>query len=639
MKYGFTKIATANFPVKIGDCEGNTKNILNIISSLKNSDIDVVVFPELCLTGATCGDLFFQSTLLDGVLNQLKTIKSYSTDIDTIFIIGAPILNSGVLYNCGIVFYKGEIIGIVPKTHLTSKESRIFSEKKDTFLMDFPALDSLQIPFGPNVLFVNKSSSSFSISVEFSSSMFSLIPHSVYAVEAGANLICVMGAIGEEIGVSKSIETTLKDLSLRCSCSYALSMAGIGESTTDEVFTGQSFIVEDGCVLMKSNKYETGIFPAIIDLDKLSSLNIKKKNRDVSKNSSFISVLWGDKIKDTLDIPKGTFNSSPFLSTNSVDCLSDYKEAFDIQVNGLMSRIRHTGSSHIVLGISGGLDSSLAILVMVEAMNRLGRSHSDIVAVSMPCFGTTDRTKNNAEKLSNLLGCNFREINIGKSVLQHFKDIGHDPNVFNSVFENTQARERTQVIMDVANQVGGFVVGTGDLSELAQGWCTYNGDHMSMYAVNADIPKTFIRPLIRYIISNYYSRDKEISNVLEDICATPVSPELLPTSKDGDLIQETEKSIGPYELHDFTLFYMMKYGFSPKKIFFMECLAFKDKYDEATIKSWMKSFYKRFFSQQFKRSCMTDGPKIFSLNLSPRGGLSMPSDATATLWLNEIDAL
>ncbi len=638
--YGFVRVGAAVPKLEVANCKYNAQEILNLIKQANQENIKVLVFPELCLTAYTCGDLFFQQTLIDNSLAALKYIAENTKYIDMIIALGLPISTDNQLFNCAVVLDKGKILGVVPKTHVPNYsefyEKRWFSSSKE-LISNTINLCGQQVPIGANLLFKDEKNN-LCIGVEVCEDLWAALPPSSYLSVNGANIILNLSASNETVAKNDYRCCLISQQSARCMCAYVYSSAGCYESTTDLVFSGHSIIAEDGTIIEESEKFSLDSQLIFNDVD------VERLNADRKKINTFMDSYNGvnnyNEICFQLDKNKffelkRSINPLPFVPSDVKLKDKRCEEIFAIQVAGLAKRIKHTNAKTVVVGISGGLDSTLALLVCVKTCDYLSIDRKNILGITMPGFGTTDRTYLNAINLMKALSISTKEIGIADACLKHFEDISHDKNVHDTTYENTQARERTQILMDIANKENGFVVGTGDLSELALGWATYNGDHMSMYAVNSSIPKTLVRSLVQYIAS---CLDEEARNILLDILDTPVSPELLPPNEDGEIKQKTEDLVGPYELHDFYLYYMVRFGFSPKKIFYLAQTAF-NQYDNETILKWLKAFYKRFFTQQFKRSCMPDGPKVGSICLSPRGDWRMPSDASYTLWLDELNDL
>jgi NAD+ synthase (glutamine-hydrolysing) len=633
MKDGFIKIACATPDLKVGDCDYNTDKIIEMIKEACSKGVKIICFPELSITGYTCGDLFLQSALLKSAEQNLLRILSETVNMDIISIVGLPIEYVGKLYNCAAVIFSGKILGIVPKTNIPNYsefyETRHFTSGIDT--SEENIIPDIHCPFGTNQLFRCENMPELTFGIEICEDLWVGDSPSVRLAKNGAAIIFNLSASDEIIGKAEYRRTIVKAKSGSLLCAYAYADAGIGESTQDMVFAGHNIIAENGSVLAESKLFDSSMTVADIDVFRLSSERRRCNTFTYANDIKCISTFYM-KLNDT---PlERSFPRLPFVPSVKSDLDSRCEEILTMQAVGLMTRLRHIGCKNVVIGLSGGLDSTLALIVTVHAFDMLRLDRSGIHAITMPCFGTTDRTYNNACTLANAYGASLEEINIRDSVNQHFRDISHNPDVHDVTYENSQARERTQILMDKANQLGGIVIGTGDLSELALGWATYNGDHMSMYAVNASIPKTLVRWLVNYEAE--ISADT-LKAVLLDVLDTPVSPELLPPEKDGTIAQKTEDLVGPYELHDFFLYYMMRFGFNPAKIFRIACISFEGKYSPEIIMKWLKKFYWRFFSQQFKRSCLPDGPKVGSVTLSPRGDFRMPSDASVHIWIKELE--
>ncbi len=641
MKYGFLKVACATPVVKVADCHYNSQQISKMIKQCEKKKVKLVVFPELCITGYTCGDLFLQDTLLKVALQELDVLAKMTKDLEITAVVGLPMMKQQKLYNVAAVIHDGKILGIVPKSTIPNYsefyEGRYFCQGESR--IEQVKVAGEDIPFGTNLLFTCREIPLFTLAVEICEDIWTVIPPSSHHALAGATIIANCSASNETTGKDDYRRDLVKNQSARLLAAYLYSDAGAGESTTDVVYSGHNMIVENGTMLGESKMFiqDNHIVVSEIDLGRLEAerrrtMSFQTKNRE---NYEVICFSLKHQDPEDLEVTELTrfIDKAPFVPSDSLMREHRCNTVFDIQACGLKKRLEHTNSKSAVIGISGGLDSTLALLVTVKAFDMLGKTREDIIAVTMPCFGTTDRTYQNAVTLTKLLGVTLREIPINEAVLLHFRDIGHEATVHDVTFENSQARERTQILMNIANQVHGMVIGTGDMSELALGWATYNGDHMSMYGVNCSVPKTLVRYLVEYYSS--LEENKEIKAVLWDILDTPVSPELLPP-EDGEITQKTEDIVGPYELHDFFLYYVMRFGYSPKKIYHMACYAFKGDYKEAVILKWLTVFYRRFFSQQYKRSCLPDGPKVGSVALSPRGDLRMPSDACVQLWQEEL---
>lgn len=654
MKDGFIKVAACTPEIQVADVDFNVDKIISQLEKCREEGVKVAVFPELCITGYTCQDLFFQNALLDKAMKCVVKIAKTTADSDMLVAVGVPVRANGKLYNCAAVIQDGEVRAFVPKTHLPNYnefyEARHFAPYRgECAAIDLREYGQLEfIPPMEQTVFVCEEIPELVVGFELCEDLWVADPVSNYLAKAGATLICNLSASDEVIGKDSYRRQLVSNQSARLVAGYIYCSAGDGESTQDMVFSGHNIIAENGSILAESRLFENGITISEIDFKKLA-FERRKISTYPESNSVwdqlneiykpyFLDVLPVDYITFDMCDTKLTrkFSKTPFIPANQAERNERCHLILQMQSHGLMKRIAHTHSKTVVIGISGGLDSTLALLVCVMAMDLLKRPHTDIVAVTMPCFGTTKRTRSNAEILCDALEVTFREVDISKAVLQHFEDIGHDYNDHSVVFENGQARERTKVLMNIANQVSGMVVGTGDLSELALGWATYNGDHMSMYGVNASIPKTLVRHIVQYYGDTCTS--DTLRNVLYDILDTPVSPELLPTDESGtEMTQKTEDLVGPYELHDFFLYYGIRWGFEPSKVKRLAKYAFEGNYPDEVIDKWLKTFYRRFFSQQFKRSCLPDGAKIGSVTLSPRGDWRMPSDAVAKLWLEDID--
>lgn len=643
MQYGFVKVAAATPEIKVADCPYNTNAVLTLWRQAEAQGCQLVVFPELVLTGYTCSDLFLQPVLLNGCLEGLQTLLEASKAMQSVAVVGAPLVHEGKLFNCAIVLQQGEVLGIVPKTSLPTYgefyEQRHFTPAPQQTYLYTDALASIGLtdtaPFGTQQLFQCKEQPGFTFAVEICEDLWSPLPPSTQHAMNGANIIVNLSASNELIGKADYRRQLVSGQSARLLCGYVYANAGYGESTTDVVFSGHNIIAENGTILAESQLFTIGLTISEIDVDKLQQERRKLNTfpLDAAQKDYFHSVFSQTKRLQPLS---RAIDPTPFVPADAEHRAERCELILSIQAQGLKKRLVHSWSKTAVIGISGGLDSTLALLVAARAMDLLERPRTDIVAVTMPCFGTTSRTRSNAELLCQELGVTFRTVDIGNTVKAHFADIGHDFDDHSVTFENGQARERTQVLMDIANQTNGMVVGTGDLSELALGWATYNGDHMSMYGVNASVPKTLVRHIVRYVADT--TDQAKLRATLLDILDTPVSPELLP-AKDGEIAQKTEDLVGPYELHDFFLYYAVRWAFPPKKIYYLAQHAFAGQYDNTTILHWLRTFYRRFFNQQFKRSCLPDGPKVGSVALSPRGDWRMPSDAVSALWLAEVDAL
>ena len=699
MKDGFIKVAAGTPDVQVADCEFNAAEIIKMVREMEAEGAKVMVFPELCITAYTCGDLFWQENLLEEAKVQLVRIAEETADVDAIIFVGLPLEYKGKLYNVAAGLNHGEILGFVPKTYLPNYnefyEARYFTsgedvdgtvtirrseyglhhdeemtdedvefgleaelealEEEDSFeeleeIDEEPdyidedeteEFDEVDVPISSNILFICQEMPKLKIAAEICEDLWVPNPPSVGHAYHGANLIVNLSASDEVVGKDSYRKSLVSAQSARLLCGYIYATAGEGESTQDVVYGGHNLIAENGTILAESRRFVNGALYADLDIHRLDNErrrmttcrfapDLAPEGQDVFYNEVYFNAGRG------VTPLTRKFDSRPFVPGIKEERERRCDEILNIQAMGLKKRLAHIHCQNAVIGLSGGLDSTLALLVTVRAFDMLGMPREKITAVTMPCFGTTDRTYNNACQLSECLGATLKEVNIREAVNLHFRDIGHDPEVHDVTYENGQARERTQILMDIANQSGGIVIGTGDLSELALGWATYNGDHMSMYAVNASVPKTLVRHLVRYYADT--CEDAKLSEILLDILDTPVSPELLPP-KDGVISQKTEDLVGPYELHDFFLYYMLRWTFPPKKIFRLAQNAFAGEYDDETILKWLKTFYRRFFMQQFKRSCLPDGPKVGSVAVSPRGDLRMPSDACAKLWMKQIEEL
>ncbi|MDH3997845.1 MAG: NAD(+) synthase [Desulfuromonadales bacterium] len=639
---GMVRVAAVSPELKVADVAFNLAAIEDAVLHASSLGVQIVVFPELALTGYTCGDLFYQQSLLEQVRKGLQSLAELSDRVEMTLVVGAPVRQSGRLFNAAVVMSHGNVCGVVPKTYLPNTqefyEERWFSSAVDSTDDQLLWLDDAP-PFGSDILFSVEGMRDALFGVEICEDGWVANPPSGQMAAAGATLLLNLSASPEILGKCQYRRALVTSQSARCLAAYLYASAGPGESSTDLVFSGHSLIAENGQLLAETSRFEFTSRMAIADIDVQRLTHERLRNNSYAASqaeSSFlvVPVQVAEREAETLHRP---LTKTPFVPTDDSERQARCEEIFAIQTTGLMKRLMHTDSRKVVLGISGGLDSTLALLVTVKAFDRLEWPRQGIVAVTMPGFGTTNRTRGNAEALAENLGVRLQTINIDAAVMQHFADIGQDPQQHDITYENSQARERTQILMDMANQLGGLVIGTGDLSELALGWATYNGDHMSMYGVNASVPKTLVRYLIEWCAEAEFSGP--VAETLRDVCATPVSPELLPPDANGDISQKTEEHVGPYELHDFFLFQMVRNQFAPRKVYDLACRAFGDEYDGKTILRWLKVFYQRFFAQQFKRSCLPDGPKVGTVSLSPRGDWRMPSDASAALWLAELDAL
>jgi len=644
MNYGFVKVASAIPQVKVADCTHNSKEITSMIFQAEKAHVELLVFPELSITGCTCGELFKQRTLLDNAKKALLTIVDETRECDVISIVGLPYEYRNMVFNMAAVIHRGKIKNFLPKSNLSPQEKNWFMGGEclgDEFYRIERSEEIRYACINKPVVF---STPNFKFAVEFQDEFTNILPTSPLKSLYGADIIACMGANIEYIGHHSYVNQLMQVHSKRCTCAYVYASSGYGESTTDGVYGGSALIYENGELLQENERFQ--MEPQLI----ITEIDVEKLRNRKLKNSDFLRPDFHDLTKhledeeintehdkESADIPlTRSICPTPFIPQGE-ELDERCREVFNIQVAGLCKRIEHTHCQTAVVGISGGLDSTLALLVCAKAFDKLGRSRKEIVGITMPGFGTTGRTYNNALHLMQSLGVTIREISIKEACIQHFSDIGHDINTHDVTYENSQARERTQILMDVANQLNGMVIGTGDLSELALGWATYNGDHMSMYGVNAGVPKTLIQSLVAWIARHHV--DEASATTLMDIIDTPISPELIPADEQGNIKQKTEDLVGPYELHDFFIYHFIRNGFSPKKIFYLAKHAFDGKYNDEVIKKWLTTFCRRFFNQQFKRSCLPDGPKVGSVSLSPRGDWQMPSDACSTEWLKECEEM
>ncbi len=631
---GFVKVAAATPQVRVADCGFNAKAIISLMGEAAKQGVKILVFPELCVTSYSCQDLFFQSALLDGALLALDDIADATEGLDMLVIAGCPLRFGGELYNCAVVLKDGQVLGAIPKKFLPNYnefyEMRQFVPAPEGEY--FITLFGKEVPFGTELLFCCEEMPELILGVEICEDLWSPEPPSISLALHGATIIANLSASNETIGKTEYRRDLVSGQSARLLCGYVFASAGNGESTGDLVFGGHDIVAENGVILKESELYQNGLTVSEIDVSRLCYERRRnttfRARPDGVRRVSFSMKITKTELSRNVD-------AMPFVPDSSDEKHRRCRDILLMQAHGLAKRIKHTCCKTLVIGISGGLDSTLALLVCTEAMKILGRPMTDIITVTMPCFGTTKRTRSNAEALCEELGTTLRVIDITKSVRQHFDDIGHDESVHDVTYENSQARERTQVLMDIANAENGLVVGTGDLSELALGWATYNGDHMSMYGVNVSVPKTLVRHIVKYYAGSTDS--KKLSEVLTSVYETPVSPELLPADENGEIAQITEDLVGPYELHDFFLYNAIRWGFPPKKVFRLAEYAFKGSYDRDVILKWLKVFYRRFFAQQFKRSCLPDGVKVGSVSLSPRGDWRMSSDSSSALWLSELE--
>lgn len=637
MKQGFVKVAAATPDIKVADVSYNTEQICKLIDETVANGAKIVVFPELCVTGYTCGDLFFQDILLERAKEALNEIAVYTKNKDALIFVGVPLAINGKLYNVAAALNRGKIIGLVTKTFLPNYsefyEMRTFQAGPEEARVIL--YEGEQVAFGPQILFKEKDMEGLIVSAEVCEDVWSPIPPSIMAATAGATILVNCSASSETYGKDGYRTSLISGQSARMIAGYVYANAGAGESTTDLVFGGHNIIAENGTVLKESRRYMNDVIYSEIDVHRL--LNERRKNTTFQQMSGkhFLVTVPFEIEKEETELTRN-ISQMPFIPEDEKERDECCEEILMIQALGLKKRLQHANCKNVVIGISGGLDSTLALLVAVKTFDMIGIDRKNIMAVTMPCFGTTDRTYQNACSLIEKLGVTLREISIREAVKNHFKDINQKEDLFDITYENAQARERTQVLMDIANMENGMVIGTGDMSELALGWATYNGDHMSMYGVNASIPKTFVRFIVKYCALE--CEDQVLQKVLLDILDTPISPELLP-AKEGEIEQKTEDVVGPYELHDFYLYYMLRYGYEPSKIYRLAKKAFSGVYEDETILKWLKNFCRRFFAQQFKRSCLPDGPKVGTVGLSPRGDLRMPSDACVTIWLDDLERL
>ena len=644
MKHGFITVAAAIPSVKVADCDYNEKQLESLIAQAEGKGVEIIVFPELCITGYTCQDLFGQQLLLEEAEKAVLKLLDFTRSLDIIAIVGLPVVCGDLLLNCAAVIQKGDLLGLIPKTYLPNYsefyEKRWFASAQD--------LDDTDLPFAGKTMHVSAEPTLFRtcdgvhFGVEICEDVWAPAPPSNHLALSGAELIFNLSASDELIGKHDYLKSVLAQQSARTMTGYVYSGCGYGESTQDVVYGGNAMIYENGKLLVEADRFS--MEPQMM----ITQIDVEKLRTERRTNSTYVNAQhsYSAKIINAHGIQPRDFqlireiDAHPFIP-KTADMKQSCEEIFSIQVMGLAKRIEHTHSKKVIVGISGGLDSTLALLVCVKTFDKLKMDRKGIVGVTMPGFGTTDRTYNNAINLMKSLGITLMEISIAKAVTQHFKDIGHDAAVHDVTYENSQARERTQILMDLSNQLGGLVVGTGDLSELALGWATYNGDHMSMYGVNASVPKTLIQYLVRYVaeVERKEKDGQKTYEILMDVVDTPISPELIPADENGNIKQKTEDLVGPYELHDFFLYYFLRFGFRPQKIFLLAQQAFKGSYDDVTIKKWLTTFLRRFFAQQFKRSCLPDGPKVGSVSLSPRGDWRMPTDASSAMWLKECEML
>lgn len=635
MNYGFVKVATATPRVAVANCDRNAEQIIDLLNEAQEKSVQIVVFPELCITGYTCGDLFLQQLLLKEAEQALARILDATRTNDVTAILGMPIAVHSVLINAAVVIQKGEILGVVPKTYLPNYnefyEMRWFTSAIGLSEEEI-SLCGKSVPLGTNLLFEMPN---VTFGIEICEDLWAAIPPSSSLALQGAEILFNLSADNEGIGKYNYLRSLVSQQSARCLAGYIFASCGFGESTTDVVFAGNALIYENGSLLVEGERFRMESHLTIGEIDVELLRAERRNNTTFAGNKKNITAknplrIRMDYKESAIELSR-TFAPHPFVPAGA-ELNERCEDLFSIQVAGLSQRLLHTKAQTAVVGISGGLDSTLALLVCIKTFDKLGLSRKGILGITMPGFGTTDRTYNNAIDLMKSLEISTREISIREACVQHFKDIEHDINIHNATYENAQARERTQILMDIANQTNGLVIGTGDLSELALGWATYNGDHMSMYGVNASVPKTLVKYLVQWVAEN--QMEDHTKHILLDIVDTPISPELIPADANGEIKQKTEDLVGPYELHDFIMYYFLRCGFSPKKIYFLATRSFEGVYDEETIKKWINTFFRRFFSQQFKRSCLPDGPKVGSISLSPRGDWRMPSDANGESWVD-----
>ena len=636
MKHGFIKVAAMTPKIRVADPAYNAKEVCKGIAEANTKGAKIIVFPELCLTGYTCSDLFLQELLLEQAKEALRTVAEATEGSDALVFVGLPLEKDSKLYNVAAVLQNGEVLAFIPKKFIPSYaefyETRHFTA--GNVIAEAYYFDGEEVPFGTNILFEADKVNGLTVGCEICEDVWAPLSPSTLHALAGATVLVNLSASNETIGKDEYREMLVKSSSAKQIAAYIYSSAGEGESTQDLVFGGHNMIAENGTILVQAKRFAPENIYADIDIHRLRHERRRMSTFIPDNNSGYLIIPIHMAEEET--VLERTFNAQPFVPANRAQRDKRCEEILSIQSYGLKKRYEHTGCQSAVIGVSGGLDSTLALLVTARAFDMLGLGREQITAVTMPCFGTTDRTYENACKLARTLGAVLEEIDIKEAVTVHFKDIGQNMDQHDVTYENGQARERTQILMDIANREGGMVIGTGDMSELALGWATYNGDHMSMYGVNAGVPKTLVRHLVQYYADTCDNADLRM--VLLDVLDTPVSPELLPPV-DGTISQKTEDLVGPYELHDFFLYYMLRCGFEPSKIYRIACQSFQGIYDKDVILKWLKTFYNRFFTQQFKRSCLPDGPKVGSVAVSPRGDLRMPSDACATMWLKQVEEL
>ena len=633
MKDGFIRVCAATPDIRVADCAYNEKNIMNLMDEAYEKQVSVLVFPELCITGYTCGDLFLQDVLLKAAQDSLRHIAAHSAGKNMLVFVGMPFMHKGKLFNVAAAICDGRLLGLVPKKNIPNY-SEFYEMRHFTPGMDECVDTALGVKLGSRLLFRCENIEELVVGAEICEDVWVACPPSTYHAQAGATLIVNCSASDETTGKDIYRRALISGQSARLVCGYIYANAGEGESTQDLVFGGQNLVCENGNVLAETQRFKNGTAIAELDLQRLVNERRRMNTYTVNTGDDYEIV---DFTLEKYDLGLTRYYArTPFVPSSKVDRDVRCEEILSIQAMGLKKRLAHTGCRNAVIGISGGLDSTLALLVTARAFDSLSIPRENINAVTMPCFGTTDRTYNNAVELTRRLGAALTEVNIKEAVRIHFRDIGQDESVHDVTYENGQARERTQILMDIANKSGGMVIGTGDMSELALGWATYNGDHMSMYGVNCSVPKTLVRHLVKYYADT--CGDSSLGEILEDVLDTPVSPELLPPTE-GQISQKTEDLVGPYELHDFFMYYILRFGYMPHKVYRIACHAFEGEYDTQTIYRWLDTFYRRFFAQQFKRSCLPDGPKVGSVAVSPRGDLRMPSDAVRSLWLEDLASI
>lgn len=636
MQFGFIKTACATPSIRVADCTYNAQQTVAVVQNAAQQGVEVLCLPELGLTGYTCEDLFLQPVLLNGALNALQMVLEQTKQLSVLFAVGLPLVVHGKLFNCAAVVQGGKILGVVPKTYLPNynefyEARRFTAAPQETTTI---TLLGQRVPFGTKLLFCHPADAACKIAVEICEDLWAPLPPSTHHAMAGATLVLNLSASDEIVGKAQYRRNLIAGQSARLLCGYLYADAGQGESTTDLVFAGHNIICENGTLLAQSELFQDGMAITEVDVQRLAAERTKNTSFALQNAAEYTCIEMQPTQVQWQSVRP--VEPNPFVPAVDAERANRCEAILEMQAQGLKKRMEHTHASKAVIGISGGLDSTLALLVVSRAFILMGKPLSDIVAVTMPCFGTTKRTRSNAEKLCDALGVSLQQVNIADTVRSNFKDIGQQESCLDVTYENTQARVRTLVLMNLANRLGGLVIGTGDLSELTLGWATYNGDHMSMYAVNASVPKTLVRHIVATVAEE---SEADLKEVLQDILDTPVSPELLPAQENGEIAQQTEEIVGPYELHDFFLYYAVRWGFAPDKIFWLAQQAFANRYDNRVLLKWLRNFYKRFFAQQFKRSCLPDGPKVGTVSLSPRGDWRMPSDACATLWLQQVEQL